>query len=130
MPALNFTDQQGRMRRILENSIEGTLYDSSETEEEGHMVVLHGHRQDGTKVSVRFRAVFSSDASEEPEPGAVMSVRGVDLVRPGCLSALGFVFPRFRTVGAGNTRVRIDAGAARLDIVCQDAEWWDDTGST
>ncbi len=51
MSALGFTDQRGRMRRILENSIEGCLYDSSETEEEGRMVVLHAHRKDGRRVS-------------------------------------------------------------------------------
>jgi hypothetical protein len=129
MPALGFTDQRGRLRRILENSIDGCLYDSSETEEEGRMVVLHGHRRDGGAVSVRFRGVNSSDATEAPVPGVVLDVRSVDILRPGCLSLLAFAFPRFRSPGPGYARVRIDAGAARLDIVCQDAEWWEDTGT-
>ena len=126
----SFTDQRSRLRRILENSLEGALYDSSETEEGGRMVVLHGQRPDGKRVSVRFRAVSSSDASEEPQPGAAISVRDVGLVNAGCLSLLAFAFPRFRSPGPGYARVRIDAGSARLDIVCQDAEWWEDAGST
>jgi len=129
MPALGFTDQRTRLRSILENSVSGSLYASSETEEQGRMVVLHVTRRDGTPVSVRFRAVASSDASEEPRPGDPISIRDVDVVNAGCLSMLAFVFPRFRSPGLGYARVRIDAGAARLDIVCQDAEWWEDTGS-
>lgn len=125
----NFTDQRARLRRILENSVDGALYDSSETEEDGRMVVLHAHRQGGQRVSVRLRGVSSSDATEDPRPGDAMSLRGVDLVNPGCLSLLAFAFPRLRSPGSGYARVRIDAGAARLDIVCQDAEWWEDTGT-
>jgi hypothetical protein len=59
-------------------------------------------------------------------------VRGIDVRDSGCLSfLLGFAFflaPRSRAPVAGSVRVRIDAGAARLDIVCQDAVWWEDTG--
>ena len=33
--------------------------------------------------------------------------------------------PSMRNVGGGYVRVRIEAGAAMLDIVCQDAEWWE-----
>jgi hypothetical protein len=117
------------MRRILENALTGCLYDSSETEEGGRMVVLHAHRAGGQHVSVRFRAVDRSDATTNPEPGAPMSLRSVDLVNPGCLSLLAFAFPQFRSPGPGYARVRIEAGTARLDIVCQDAEWWEDTGS-
>jgi hypothetical protein len=129
MPALGFTDQRGRLRRILENALTGALYDSSETEEGGRMVVLHAHRGDGHRVAVRFRAVNRSDASMEPPIGAPLSLHGVDLVNPGCLSLLAFAFPQFRSPGPGYARVRIDAGTARLDIVCQDAEWWEDTES-
>jgi hypothetical protein len=129
MPEVAFTDQRGRLRRILENSLEGAIYDSSETEEGGRMVVVHAHRPQGSEVSVRFRAVASSDASQEPRPGDTITIHKVDLVNPGCLSLLAFAFPRFRSPGPGYARVRIDAGAARLDIVCQDAEWWEDAGT-
>ena len=132
MSALGFTDQRARLRRILENSIQGSLYDSSETEEDGRIVVLHAHRPGGQRIAVRFLAVSSSDATEEPQPGALLSVRSIDVREGGCLSfLLGFAFflaPRPRAPVAGSVRVRIDAGAARLDIVCQDAEWWEDTG--
>jgi hypothetical protein len=128
MPALGFTDQRGRLRRILENALQGALYDSSETEEDGRRVVVHAHREGGQRVSVRFRAVASSDATAEPAAGDSMSVRSVDLAGSGCLSLLAFAVPRFRSPGPGYARVRIDIGAARLDIVCQDAEWWEDAG--
>ena len=132
MSALGFTDQRARLRRILENSVEGSLYDSSETEEDGRIVVLHAHRSNGERVTVRFRAVSSFDASEEPEPGTILALRGVDAAGGGCLSLIRFLPPfRFTRLGApvaGSMRVRIDAGVARLDIVCQDAEWWEDTG--
>ena len=126
MPALGFTDQRARMRRILENALNGALYDSSESEEDGRMVVLHGHRPGGALTSVRFRAVESSEATVEPEAGAPMTIHGVDVASSGCLSLLGFVIPSLRSPGQGYTRVRIDIGAARLEIVCQDAEWWED----
>jgi hypothetical protein len=133
MSALGFTDQRARLRRILENSIEGAIYDSSETEEDGRIMVLRAHRRDGQPVTVRFRAVTSSDASEEPQAGAVIALRGVGSAEAGCLPLLRFL-PIFRFTGmrspvAGSSRVRIDAGAARLDIVCQDAEWWEDSGT-
>jgi hypothetical protein len=126
----SFTDQRARLRRVLDNSLEGALYDSSETEEDGRMVVLHAHRADGMRVSVRFRAVSSSDATAEPQPGTSLSVHSIDVRDSGCLSLLAVAFPRFRSPGPGYARVRIDAGAARLDIVCQDAEWWEDAGRT
>ncbi len=131
MPELGFTDQRGRLRRILENSIAGCLYDSSETEEDGRVVVIHAHRQGGGRVSVRFLAVASSDATAEPQPGEAISLRNVATAGRGCLSALTFI-PFFRLPGAqiaDSARVTIDIGAARLDIVCQDAEWWEDAGT-
>ena len=132
MPALGFTDQRARLRRILENSIEGCLYDSSETEEDGQAVVIHAHRQSGEQISVRFRGVSSSDATVEPQPGDSVGLRNVKVTGGGCLSALMFI-PFFRspfgTPVADSARVTINIGAARLDIVCQDAEWWEDAGT-
>lgn len=128
MSELAFTDQRGRLTRILENALAGSLYDSSETEDEGRMLVLHAHRASGTPVSVRFRAVQSSDATAVPEANAPLSLRDVSVGGGGCLSLLGPIIPIFRTPERGYARVRIEAGAARLDIVCQDAEWWEDEG--
>jgi hypothetical protein len=133
MSALGFTDQRGRLRRILENSLEGAAYLSSETEEDGRMVVIRARRPDGQRVAVRFRAVSSSDASQQPEVGAVLRLHSVSVSRGGCLSLLSpfWLFRRGPGVPqmSDSARVRIDAGAARLDIVCQDAEWWEDAGT-
>jgi hypothetical protein len=133
MSALGFTDQRARLGRILENSIEGAAYESSETEEGGRMVVLRARRPDGQRVAVRFRAVSSSDASEDPQAGATLSLRSISVNSGGCLSLLSpfWLFRRgpFGAPVADSARVTIDAGAARLDIVCQDAEWWEDAGT-
>jgi hypothetical protein len=132
MSTLGFTDQRARLRRILENSIEGALYDSSETEERT-ILVLHAHRRDGRRVTVRFRGVESSDATQEPQAGDSLSLRSVDPMESGCMSLIRFLplfrLPPFGSPLSDSARVRIDAGAARLDIVCQDAEWWEDTGT-
>jgi hypothetical protein len=128
MSGLAFTDQRGRLLRILGNSLSGSLYDSSVTEDDGRMLVLHAHRPSGTPVTVRFRAVQSSEATAVPEPNAPLRLQDVSVGGGGCLSLLGPIIPALRSPGRGYARVRIEAGAARLDIVCQDAEWWEDEG--
>jgi hypothetical protein len=70
--------------------------------------------------------VNDSQSTAEPAVGAALHVRSVDTRGPGLLSLLGFLFPSLRSPGRGYARVRIEAGAARLDIVCQDADWWED----
>ncbi len=126
MPALGFTDQRTRLRRILDNALEGAFYDSSEREAAGRVLVLHAHRADGRPIAVTFRGVNDSQASQEPPVGASLRLKGVDLLSPGPLSLLGSLFPQFRSPGPGYARVRIEAGVARLDIVCQDVDWWED----
>jgi hypothetical protein len=121
-----FTDQRARLRRILLNAFSDAAYDSSERESDGRVLVLHAHRPDGRKVSVTFRGVKDSRASLEPAAGVALRLREVDIHRPGLLSLLGLVFPQLRSPDPGYARVRIEAGAARLDIVCQDADWWED----
>ena len=125
-----FTDQRTRLRRILHNALEACLYDSSEMQEDGRMLVLKAHRASGQAVTVRFRGLSSSEASAEPSAGAPIQIRGVDMASSGCLSLLGFAFPSLRSPGPGYARVRIEAGDARLDIVCQDAEWWEEDAPT
>jgi len=49
-----------------------------------------------------------------------------DVGTPGRFGVLGVFFPGMRGPGIGYTRVRIEAGAAQLEIVCQDAEWWEE----
>ena len=119
----SFTDQPGRVRRTVEAALaSGAAYEASRSEEDGRHVVIEARRVDGQAVSVRFRGVQESTMSAEPEAGAALRLRGVGA--PG-LSLLRLVFPGMRNVGSGYVRVRIEAGAAMLDIVCQDAEWWE-----
>jgi hypothetical protein len=126
VPIPSFTDQGQRLRRILANSLEGSVYDSANAEDSGRMLLVKAHRPDGGVVNVRFRAVKDAEATRYPDEGSVMHVRGVDLDPGGCLSLVGLLIPRFRGPGKGYSRVRIDAGASRLEIICQDAEWWED----
>lgn len=123
MPALAFTDQRLRLRRILANALEGAAYDSSRTEEGGRTLVIRARRRDGQPVTVRFRGVRQSEADVEPAAGSNVRVRSVGAANR--LSFLALLFP-FLARDAGASRVRIEAGAARLDIVCEDAEWWED----
>jgi hypothetical protein len=129
MPALAFTDQRARLRRILQNALTNATYESSERETDGRTLVLHARRA-GRAVTVTFRGVRDSEANQEPSPGAQVSLNSVH-VRSGLMALLDFLlpdflFPNVKSVAAGYARVRIDAGAARLDIVCQDAEWWEE----
>jgi hypothetical protein len=122
----SFTDQGQRLRRILANSLEGSVYDSTVAQDGGRMLVVRAHRSDGGVVNVRFRAVKDAEATKYPDAGGIMHVRSVDIDPGGCLSLVGLLIPRFRGPGKGYSRVRIDAGASRLEIICQDAEWWED----
>jgi hypothetical protein len=123
VPALTFTDQNGRVRRILEAALaHGSVYEASRSEEDGRFVVIEARRDDGRGVGVRFRGVSQSTMTAEPEAGAAMRLRSVGA--PG-INWLRLFLPGMRTAGGGYVRVRIEAGAAMLDIVCQDAEWWE-----
>lgn len=118
-----FTDQNGRVRRTLEVALGGdSVYETSRSEEEGRFVVIEARRGDGQAVGVRFRGVRESTMSSEPEAGVALRLRSVGA--PG-LSLLKLFLPGMRNVAGGYVRVRIEAGAAMLDIVCQDAEWWE-----
>lgn len=123
MSALAFTDQRLRLRRILANALEGAAYDSSRTEDGGRTLVIHGRRRDGRPVTVRFRGVRQSQADSEPTAGSSLRVRSV--ASAGRFSWLALFFP-FARRDAGASRVRIEAGASKLEIVCEDAEWWEE----
>lgn len=86
------------------------------------MLVLHARRGDGRLVHLRFRGVKESSASAEPEPGSPLAVKGVGSATPFWSRFL----PVFLRTASQASRVRIEAGAARLEIVCEDAEWWED----
>lgn len=124
MPALAFTDQRERLRRVLHNALSGSAYESTRSEEDGRTLLLEARRADGRRVGIRFRGVRDSEASQAPAPGSELRLRGVGSADR--FSFLGLLFPLLRPTGIGYARVRIEAGGARLDIVCQDAEWWED----
>ena len=123
MPVVEFTDQRGRLERIVRNALDGSLYEASREEESGRMLVIEATRPEGKHVGLRFRGVKDSQSTETPAAGAPLMLRGVGSAER--FSLLRVFFPFFRTPGAGYARVRIDAGNARLEIVCQDAEWWE-----
>jgi hypothetical protein len=123
----SFTDQRERLRRTVQNALDGAIYESSRREEDGRMLVIEAKRPDGRRVGIRFRGVRESEASEAPLPGSSLRLRGVDSAAP--LSVIGFFFPFLRPGSGGVARVRIEIGTARLEIVCEDAEWWEGTGA-
>ena len=125
MSALGFTDQNQRLRRTVENALEGAAYAASH-EEEPRLLVLEATRSDGRHVTLRFRGVRDSEASATPESGAPMRLLSVGSADGFSLLRLLILIPRPHVAGANYMRVRIEAGAARLEIVCQDAEWWED----
>ena len=124
MSTLGFTDQRERLRRILHNAIDGAAYESSHPEDGGRLLVLEARRANGTPVFVRFRGVTKSDATATPASGGSLKLDSVGSAAR--FSILALLFPFARRAGQSAARVRIEAGTARLEIVCEDAEWWED----
>jgi hypothetical protein len=121
---VGFTDQRQRIRRVLENALTGCSYVASERDSQGATLLLTARRGETRRVNVRFRGVRESDASAEPAAGSNLRLRHVG--SGSKFSILAMLVPLLRTPGPAYTRVTIEAGDARLDIVCQDAEWWED----
>src|SRR5262245_30897570 len=116
----HFTNQNERIRRTLENALSGASYAGARSEEGGRMVVIEALRSDGRRIGLRFRGVSRSDANFDATVGEKLQLRSVGRARFGILGLL------FGGGQHGVARVRIDAGKARFDIVCQDAEWWEE----
>jgi hypothetical protein len=115
-------DQHARLRNIISRALDGCSYEASR-QEEPRMLVIEARRPDGRSVGVRFRGVRSSDTDKTPEPGAMMKLRGVGNEK---LSISQLFIPRVLRQGSlPASRVRIDAGAAHMEVVCEDAEWWE-----
>ena len=125
MPVFPFTDQRDRLRRIVDKALTGTSYESSR-QEDTRMLVLEARRPGGTKVMVRFRGVRESQANDTPQAGA--AIRHVSVGSAEKFSLIRLFFPFIRGPGSGAARVRIETGATRMDIVCEDAEWWEPDG--
>lgn len=90
------------------------------------MLVVEARRPNGAHVTLRFRGVSNSEATSTPAPGSPLKLGGIGSTEG--FSLAGFFFPFLRRATPGYARVRIDAGDARLEIVCQDAEWWEEPG--
>ena len=128
-----FPHPKNRVRRIVEAALADSSYVSSRSENDGTMLVLQARRSDGRRVNLRFRGVRESEASSEPEFGVPLRVGSVTDARGKLGGALLIVFGSILSLlkppGPPHARVTIEAGTARLDIVCQDAEWWEDEAS-
>jgi hypothetical protein len=120
-----FPGPQQRIKRVLDQAFVECSFASSRMEDGGKAFVLQARRSDGRSVGVCFRGLRQSDvpSDRQPEPGAPLTVRSVK--REG-VSLVSRFFPIFVPPGPEYARVRIDAGPATLDIVCQDAEWWEE----
>jgi hypothetical protein len=120
-----FPGPEARIRRILETALVDCAFVSSHAEDGGRQFVLQARRSGGRGVGVRFRGM--KDAAPEtmrsPDPGTPLKVRSV---KRDHISLVSRLFPIFKPPGPAYARVRIDAGPATLDIVCQDAEWWEE----
>jgi len=122
---MNFTNQEHRLRMIVSHGLDGTTFVASHSEEGGRHLVIEARRPDGQATTVRFRAVSNAEATSGTAVGVPLKLNSVRSGPTGCLP-LGWFIPALRGIPAGVSRVRIDAGDARLDIICQDAEWWED----
>ena len=116
-------NQSERLRRILDNALEGASYESSHSEDGGNMLVLQARRSDGRQVNLRFRAVRESEATQELSAGDPLRLKSVGSGTKRTI--LGLLLPILRPPGPAYSRVTIEAGAARLQVVCQDVEWWE-----
>ena len=117
-----FPGPQDRVRRILDGVLDDCTYVSSRTADDASLL-LQGRRSDGRDVTLRFRGVKDSNTNTQPEAGAPLVLKSVK--REG-LSLVSRLFPILKPPGPVYARVRIDAGPATLDIVCQDVEWWEE----
>jgi hypothetical protein len=128
VPALGFTDQRQRLRRIVENALDGATYEASHSEADGRLLVIEARRAGGQRIVLRFRGVRRSDADAMPAAGTTLRLQGVSADRVSCIGVVIPIIGPILSRSSGASRVRIEAGATRLDIVCEDAEWWEDEG--
>ena len=122
--SLAHIDPYARLRNIVTRALNGSVYEGSASQDQKQLVI-EAKRPDGTRVHLRFLGVQESESTAEPEIGAPMRLLGVSSAEK--FSILRLFRPRFPPPAlTGEVRVRIEAGSARMEIVCQDAEWWED----
>jgi hypothetical protein len=116
-------DPTVRVRQIVSRALQDCTFESSRRESDA-VLVLDARRSDGKHVGLRFLGLKSSEVNEEPEAGSVLKLAGVSA--PGGL--LRLLAPPMLRPRSQTARVRIDAGKSRLEIVCEDVEWWEEPG--
>ncbi len=113
--------QKDRLGKTVRNALEGCSYESSEAGD-GSLFTVTARRRDGRRVQVRFLGVRSTTAEPAPTPGG-----GIRVVAVGAPFSLRRVlFAPLRSVELGPWHVRIKAGEGQIEVVCQDAEWFEE----
>ena len=124
MNSIFHIDPQARLRSIVSRALGDCSYENSIAEDAG-MLRIDARRADGTRVHLRFRGVLDSESTEPPVVGSKMRLLSVSLAEK--FSLLRLLRPQLpHHHSTGEVRVRIKAGTALIDVVCQDAEWWED----
>src|SRR6266568_9498789 len=121
---VTFVDPHSRLRTIVSRAVEGCIFESSTQEAGGRLVIL-ARRTNGAKVHLRLLGVQDSGSTTLPETGSRLHVVGVSSQRGTWFWKL-FMPNVFHHHSTGEVRVRIKAGTALTEIVCHDAEWWED----
>jgi hypothetical protein len=115
-------DPRARIRNTLRAALTDCTYASSHKDGD-HVLVLEARRANGKQVNLRFLGLKSSDTDAEPAAGTPLKLLGVG--DPDS-SILRLFTPRMLRTPSHSARVRIEAGPAKLEIVCEDVEWWED----
>lgn len=120
-----FPSPKDRLRRILQTSpLDGSRYVASTLEASGTQLVLRARTSQGRPAEFRFRGLRESETNLQPEPDSPLRLKSVGSGNK--FSLVGMLLPFLKPPGPPYARVRIEAGAALLDIVCQDVEWWEE----
>ena len=128
MGDITFVDPHARLTTIVSRAVEGSIYESSMKEEGGRLVIT-ARRANGVKVHLRLLGVQDSEATTLPTAGSRLHLAGVSSERGSWFWKL-FLPNVFHHHSTGEVRVRIKIGTALMEIVCQDAEWWEDPPGT
>lgn len=121
---MDFPDPKERLRRLIRSALDGAEYVGSRRPE-ARVFVIEARRPNGRPVELHFRGVSEAVATGEPVVGDRIRLESV-----GPAARLGFLrllLPPVFRAGLGDARVRIRAGDQRIEIVCQDADWYEDS---